>query len=387
MQHRSVHLAALASAALFTTASAQSTLVAHYRLDETSGTACADSSGLGNHGVFMGGAVLGQPGAAAGTGTAVDFDGATGYVAIPGSASLDALRDDLSVAAWIEMDTVQLQRVFSNRRPNGSGSGGSWSFGTLANGLRFTTLGVLDYNQTPAVPCCAWHHIAVSFDANFDATFFVDGLIIGTVVGNQTSNPPGSSNEYLIAVLDLGVGPAEWFDGRIDDVQVYDGALSAADVLFLYNNPGAAIGGGSLGTPYCGPAVVNSSGQSATTRASGSAAVSNNDVTLTAAQLPMNSFGFFLTSRTQALVVGPGGSQGNLCLGGSIGRYVGMGQIKNSGALGTFELVLGLSQTPTPTGLVQVQAGETWNFQSWYRDAVGGSATSNFTDGLSVLFQ
>jgi hypothetical protein len=36
---------------------------------------------------------------------------------------------------------------------------------------------------------------------------------------------------------------------------------------------------------------------------------------------------------------------------------------------------------------VQVLAGQTWNFQCWFRDAVGGVATSNFTDGLSILFQ
>ncbi len=82
-----------------------------------------------------------------------------------------------------------------------------------------------------------------------------------------------------------------------------------------------------------------------------------------------------------------GGSAGTLCLGGSIGRYVGPGQVLNSGAAGAFELVLDLTQHPTPTGLVAVQAGETWNFQAWYRDAVGGTPVSNFTSGRSIAFQ
>ena len=82
----------------------------------------------------------------------------------------------------------------------------------------------------------------------------------------------------------------------------------------------------------------------------------------------------------------PGGSRGNLCLGGAIGRYVGPGQIKNSGATGSFMLALNLTQTPTPTGLVSVLPGEAWNFQAWHRDAVGGVATSNFTDGVRVQF-
>ena len=111
-----------------------------------------------------------------------------------------------------------------------------------------------------------------------------------------------------------------------------------------------------------------------------------NNLTLTSVQMPNNSFGFFLTSRTQGFVQNPGGSQGNLCLGGGIGRYVGPGQIKNSGAVGRFTLTLNLTQTPTPTGLVSIAAGETWNFQTWYRDSVGGVATSNFTNGRSVPF-
>ena len=87
------------------------------------------------------------------------------------------------------------------------------------------------------------------------------------------------------------------------------------------------------------------------------------------------------------MVAGPGGSQGTLCLGGAIGRYVGPGQIVNSGSTGEITLAIDLTQTPQPTGLVSVQPGETWNFQAWYRDAIGGSATSNFTDGLSITFQ
>ena len=79
-------------------------------------------------------------------------------------------------------------------------------------------------------------------------------------------------------------------------------------------------------------------------------------------------------------------SQGVLCLGGAIGRYVGPGEILNSGSGGSFSLQLDLGQTPSPTGFVSIQAGETWNFTAWHRDAVGGTTTSNFTDGLEVVF-
>jgi hypothetical protein len=142
-----------------------------------------------------------------------------------------------------------------------------------------------------------------------------------------------------------------------------------------------------IGASYCGPAVPNSTGSAAEMHADGSVIAASNDVMLMARALPLSSFGYFLTSRTQSFVPGAGGSQGNLCLGGSIGRYVGPGQVGNSGSIGSFALVLELTQHPTPTGFVSVVAGENWSFQAWYRDSIGGVATSNFTDGLEVGFQ
>ena len=142
--------------------------------------------------------------------------------------------------------------------------------------------------------------------------------------------------------------------------------------------------GPSVGDAFCGPAVPNSTGASATIEAIGTPFIAANNLTLEAAALPSNSTGFFLASQTQGFVNQPGGSQGNLCLGGGIGRYVGPGQIMNSGAAGSISLPIDLSDLPTPTGPVSAIAGETWSFQAWFRDSVGGSATSNLTDGVSV---
>ena len=136
---------------------------------------------------------------------------------------------------------------------------------------------------------------------------------------------------------------------------------------------------------YC-TANPNSTGLPATISAIGTGRVIDNDLALVAAQLPTSSFGFFITSRFQGFVTNPGGSAGNLCLGSSIGRYVGPGQIQNSGATGSFSLDLDLTQTPQPSGLVSVSPGQTWNFQTWFRDTVGGMPTSNFTDGVRVVF-
>ena len=143
---------------------------------------------------------------------------------------------------------------------------------------------------------------------------------------------------------------------------------------------------GSIGTTYCN-SLANSTGAISSLSASGSVVVTTNDLTLTAADLPTFSFGFFLASQTQGNVPNPGGSEGVLCLGGAIGRFVGPGEIKNSGSGGEFSLTLDLTRIPSPTGFVTALPGETWNFQAWHRDSVGGVAVSNFTDGLSASLQ
>ena len=161
------------------------------------------------------------------------------------------------------------------------------------------------------------------------------------------------------------------------------------DFLFVEYNTGQIVvvqtADGPIGTRYCSPAVPNSTGQPGVITASGALAAASNNVTLTASSLPQNAFGFFLTSETQGMVTNPGGSQGDLCLGGSIGRFVGAGQILNSGASGAFALAVDLGAIPTPTGFVPVLPGETWNFQAWHRDA-NPLVTSNFTDAVSVTF-
>ncbi|MEZ6015058.1 MAG: hypothetical protein R3F49_08095 [Planctomycetota bacterium] len=217
-------------------------------------------------------------------------------------------------------------------------------------------------------------------DPNVGTTeLFVDGVSFGTVPyapvlqgvqGIGQIHDPINGNYDIMAL------------GLVRGVAVYEARLSLAEI----DAHRAAYTSGNLGTTYCSPAVANSTGQPAEISASGSRTAAMNDLTLMATSLPNNSFGFFLTSRTQGAIPTPGGSQGTLCLSGSIGRYVGPGQIKNSGTLGEFSLDLNLTQTPTPTGFVTVLAGDTWNYQAWYRDAVGGMATSNFSNALNLLF-
>ena len=341
-----------------------------YRLDETSGSICADSALQGHDGVYDGG-TLGQPGAAPGTGTSVLFDGVGDKVDIPDGPGFTALRQELSAVCWMNpLKLSGVQRFFGND--------GSWTWGLTGSSLRFTTRNIRDYDLSVPLNTGTWYHIAAVFDANFDVLFYVDGQFAGTVFGSSPANAPKPT--WHIAYKDPG--NPEWFDGHIDDIQVYDGVLSPEQVKYLYDNPGDPLGG-PLGTNYCGPANLNSTGQSALISAWGNESVALNDLQLTASLLPPNEIGFFLASQTPGFVITPPGTQGNLCLGGRIGRFV--AQLAGTGAAGELVLEVDLTQLPMSPP-VAAQAGETWHFQAWFTDQNPGP-TSNFTDGIALVFQ
>jgi hypothetical protein len=143
-------------------------------------------------------------------------------------------------------------------------------------------------------------------------------------------------------------------------------------------------GPGNIGTNYCLPATPNSSGLEASILATGSTTAADNDVTLQAVNLPINQFGYFLTSQTPYFLANPGNSQGNLCLGGNLGRYNALNHIRYSGPTGEFSLQLDLTDMPTNPHQA-VFFGQTWNFQAWFRDQ-NPTDTSNFTEGLAISF-
>ncbi|MEM1451145.1 MAG: hypothetical protein AAGI22_18650 [Planctomycetota bacterium] len=141
-----------------------------------------------------------------------------------------------------------------------------------------------------------------------------------------------------------------------------------------------------LGENYC-PNPVNSTGFPTLISLSGSDLVAANDLTLRARDMPLQTFGFFLASRLQGIITSPG-VPGVLCLDSPIGRYVGPGQIQNSGTTGMIALTVDLSMTPQPTGFVSVAPGETWYFQTWHRDSDQfGQATSRFSDAICLTFR
>jgi hypothetical protein len=247
-------------------------------------------------------------------------------------------------------------------------------FSTAQYGV--TQFGIADFNIAPNTANVDVHVVFVCDTVTGFTTIYENGVNVGTApYVFRLAGMVGIGQ-----VHDPAAGDADPLFGQLYGVAVYDGLLPLAEILAHRD----AYFQGGLGTNYCTP-NPNSTGATGSISASGSLQVANNDLVLAAEDLPLNSFGFFLVSRAQGFVPMPGGSQGNLCLSGAIGRF--QQQVQSSGATGSFSIPVNLSAIPTPTGAVMAQAGDTWNFQAWHRDASGGAPTSNFSDGLEVLLQ
>ncbi|MEM1449837.1 MAG: VCBS repeat-containing protein [Planctomycetota bacterium] len=206
--------------------------------------------------------------------------------------------------------------------------------------------------------------------------------------------PGAASTIEVIHVSDTGsftsrttISDGSPFDADLEVVDL-DGDFDA-DVVSLDAPLGRMVwhrndAFGDVGTTYCGPAVLNSTGVAARLLGAGSDEIARNELRLLARDVPVGSTGLFLVANASGLVPMAGGSAGTLCLGGAIGRYVGPGAVQPANDDGLLTLDVDLTSFPSPTGPVTPLPGTLWYFQAWYRDAVGGVPTSNFTNGLAV---
>jgi len=217
-------------------------------------------------------------------------------------------------------------------------------------------------------------------DANDE---FFDGAPVfgpdGPFLPSGIFRPGGCPNDWCSDVF-LNFSTDGVTDPGFEDPS--PGAVNGVQACMTLSSIGTCPGTtGTIGTAYC-PATVNSTGAAASITAEGQISAAANDVTLTAADMPAFQFGIFLTSETQGMA--PVAS-GTLCLGGTVVRFQGPGQILQANANGEFSLQI--DTTAIPAGVpTPIQAGDTWNFQAWFRDTNPMGPTANFTNGVSVAF-
>ncbi len=132
--------------------------------------------------------------------------------------------------------------------------------------------------------------------------------------------------------------------------------------------------------PYCGDNNTGTTRLNDCTKATG--------LVLTHSDMTGMFVGYAMVSATQGQISDPPGANGDLCLGGNIGRYI--GDLFIAGVNGPpYETDLingvhgaGVGAVPGHPGTFY-SAGQTWNFQAWYRIPT----TSTFTDATHVTLQ
>jgi hypothetical protein len=206
-------------------------LVAEYGFNETSGTNLNDSSGMSNHGVVAG-AVWNSAGKYGG---ALSFDGSNDWVSVADSSSLD-LTNGLTLEAWVKPATSSGWRTVILKERSGHLSYSL--YGSTDSGLpssEIVTNTNYDTRGASSLPLNNWSHLAASYDGA-NLRLFVNG--------NQVSSRAVAGNIATSSeVLRIGGNSiwGEYFQGLIDEVRIYNRALSVAEIQTDMNTP--------IGTP------------------------------------------------------------------------------------------------------------------------------------------
>ena len=217
-------------------ANASADLVAYWPLDEGAGDKVFDTSGNDNNGTINGATWgVGK------YGTALQFNGQNNYVEVPSSDSLE-LYENVTIAAWINW--IDAGDAWICIMANGQQNGPWENYGLFINRssryLYFTLSldGVHVPQQTPnniTVPN-EWVHVCATWDGSA-ARIYVNGQRELEIAKAGTLDSPG-----LPLRIGHRSGSSHYFNGTIDEVRIYNHALTEAEIL-------AAMEGGK-GYPY-----------------------------------------------------------------------------------------------------------------------------------------
>jgi len=218
-------------------------LVGWWRLDDGIGSLiAADSSGNGNTGVLANGPAWTTAGQIDG---ALIFDGSDDRVNIGSQATLDNLQQK-SISLWVKYpSTGSVDVPALVDKQDGGSSGWQLRLSSVINGsdlrLRFVqnfsgTSGEWSSNAS-TVPYDSWVNVAVTYDKTIDSnqpTFYVNG---SPVAFTAISNPIGTSADDSAVNAYIGDRSASdnSFKGSFDDVRIYNGILSAAEIQTIYD--------------------------------------------------------------------------------------------------------------------------------------------------------
>ena len=219
---------------------ASPSLLAAYSFNEGSGTTAGDVSGNNNNGTIVGatwGPQWGQYGAA------LAFGATNDYVTIPNSASLNIGGNQLTIEFWVKItDMGNDYAILAKPWVAGTMSYPYYQYAVEFDGNGAKTLdfqfgdtnGQLHGSFSMTPPASGWTHVAFAYDgANVKG--YLNG--IQQFITSETSNIQVRNSPLLFGVdSELGQG----FIGQLDEVRIYNRALTQAEIQMDMNTP---IGG------------------------------------------------------------------------------------------------------------------------------------------------
>jgi hypothetical protein len=208
-------------------------LVGYWSFDGNSmaGTRAHDMSGQGNHGTLTGGPtkVVGK------LGQALSFDGTDDRIDIPNATNF-AL-SSFTISAWAKKNGTNFDGIFShNRLPLPADTHYHLRFEN--NGSIYCLAGDDDGSgYLVIVPVSGgtsgWHHLVCRFQSDA-LSAYADGVLLGTDTSG-TYTPDTSDATEIGRIVRSGGSTFDWAKGSIDEVRVYNRALSADEIKRLYN--------------------------------------------------------------------------------------------------------------------------------------------------------
>ncbi len=194
-------------------------LVAAFGFEETTGTVASDASGRGNNGTIQG-----ATRASGRFGRALSFDGVNDVVTVADAATLDS--PHVTVSAWVLPTTLSGWRTAVMKEAAAGVVYGLYAHDNAPNPAMTVGMSGVDHSASGAapLPLNTWSHLAATYDGA-TVRLFVNGTQVSTKAISGTL--AASANPLRIGGNSLWV---RYFSGTIDEVRVYNRALSAAEI-------------------------------------------------------------------------------------------------------------------------------------------------------------
>jgi len=190
----------------------------------------SDYSGRGNHGTWNGTSThyaAGKVGTWAGS-----FNGVNDYITMGDKFDINGVSQTISFWYYPLVNTGDVLISKQNANPSYEGylialgySGGN-KIQSVGNGWTFDVIS--NYSMVND----QWQHVSITYEF-YDATRHNTTIYINGVYDNSglMNSPANTAYNFMIG----GNWLAKWMKGSIDDVRIYNRALSAAEVLAIYN--------------------------------------------------------------------------------------------------------------------------------------------------------